>query len=75
MANEYNDKVSLAGSATFVKTQSDLVQRGLQSRIRAIMALYAIEREEAEKVMTEIQDEWMTYGQPPIIPFPEDEKK
>lgn len=72
---EYGEKVSLVGTTSGVKLQADLVQRGLQSRVRAMMKIYGMTREEAEKVLVEIHDENFQYGAPPQIPFPEEHKK
>lgn len=70
MSQQYNDNVSLTGTVAGVKAQADLVQRGLQSRVRAIMALYGVNRTEAEKVLAEIHEEVLEYGPPITIPFP-----
>lgn len=69
---EENIKVVLTTPIT--KIQADLVQRGLQSRVRAIMAIYGIEREEAEKVLSEIDLEIRKFGRVPIVPFPVENK-
>lgn len=72
MSQQYSDNVSLNGTVAGIKAHADLVQRGLQSRTRAIMALYGVTRAEAEKIMTEIQEEAVKYGPPVILPFPDE---
>lgn len=72
---EYGEKVSLVGTTSGVKLQADLVQRGLQSRVRAIMSIYGVNREEAETILDEIQNEYSEYGTPVQIPFPAECKK
>lgn len=57
MTTTKNDKASIGISAAGVEIHIELVQNGLQSKVRAIMAIYNIDREEAEKVMNEILDE------------------
>lgn len=57
MTTTKNDKASIGISAAGVEKHIELVQNGLQSKVRAIMAIYNIDREEAEKVMNEILDE------------------
>lgn len=80
MSDKYSDKVHYGGARSVsslneVKLHADLVQRGLQTRVRAIMAIYGIDREEAQKVLVEINDENFEYGAPPRIPFPEENQK
>lgn len=70
MARGTNDQVSVVLGMNATKIQADLVQRGLQSRVRGIMAIYGIEREEAEKVLFEIYKENGDFGTAPKIPFP-----
>lgn len=57
MSQTRNDKVSLSIGIPSVDQQVELVQHGLQSKVRAIMAIYGIDRAEAEKVIEEIMDE------------------
>lgn len=76
MSKEYSDSVHFSGTKTIgsineVKLHADLVQRGLQTRVRAIMAIYGIEREEAVKVLEEMKTEINQYGRPAVIPFPD----
>lgn len=76
MSNEYSDNVHFSGANAVgtineVKLHADLVQRGLQTRVRAIMAIYGIEREEAVKVLEEMKAEMNQYGRPTVIPFPD----
>ena len=37
--------------------QIEMMKLGLQSKVRAIMAIYGIDREEAQKLMDEIYEE------------------
>lgn len=71
----YDDKTAIVISPTGVKVHADLVQRGLQSRVRAIMSIYGVNREEAETILDEIQNEYSEYGTPVQIPFPAECKK
>ena len=71
----YGDKTAIVISPNGVKVHADLVQRGLQSRVRAIMSIYGVNREEAEMILDEIQNEYSEYGTPVQIPFPAECKK
>lgn len=75
MTEENNDQVRVVLGTSATKLQADLVQRGLQSRVRAIMAIHGIEREEAEKVLLEIYKENGKFGPAPTIPFPAEDGK
>ena len=57
MTKTKNDKANIGIGVTAVEKQIELVQNGLQSKVRAIMSIYNIDRAEAEKVMNEILDE------------------
>lgn len=63
-----SDSINLKLTAKELQFQVDLVQRGLQSRVRAVMAIYGVDREEAERIMNEIYLETRIHGSPVIIP-------
>ncbi|MGA9232135.1 MAG: hypothetical protein WBV68_08770 [Exiguobacterium oxidotolerans] len=57
MSKERNDNVTVALNSVGVETQLELFRNDLQSRIRAIMAIYGVNRSEAEKISEEIYDD------------------
>lgn len=57
MAQEKNDNVNIRVSGAEVDKQLELYNNDLQSRTRAIMAIYDVNRLEAEKIVKEISEE------------------
>lgn len=53
----HSNHVDLAIGPEYAQKQVDLVNAGYQSRIRAIMSIYGVTRDEAEKIGSEIEVE------------------
>lgn len=54
--------VSLGVNPEVAQKHVDLVNQGFQSRVRAIMAIYKTNRETAEQILVEIDEEQSGYS-------------
>lgn len=58
----YNDDVYFRASPEVVQKQVDLLHLGLQSKVRAVMAIYQVDRSDAELILKEIDAEQKAYN-------------